>query len=56
MTASAYSWTHPALEVRDTRRYGIGVFATETIPEKTTIFVCGGPILTLEDEDNLPPE
>lgn len=56
MKATPYSWMHPALEVRETGRYGLGVFAKTTIPKETTLFVCGGPILTLEDEDHLPPE
>ncbi len=56
MKAPPYSWMHPALEVRETERYGLGVFAKATIPKGTTLFVCGGPILTLEDEDHLPPE
>jgi hypothetical protein len=47
---------HPSLEVRDTGRYGLGVFAKATIAKGTTLFVCGGPILTLADEDNLPPK
>lgn len=56
MTTPPYSWMHPLLEVRDTQRYGLGVFAKVPIPKEATLFVCGGPILTLEDEDNLPPE
>ncbi len=57
MKAPPYSWMHPALEieVRETGLYGLGVFARTTIPKETTLFVCGGPILTLGDEDHLPP-
>lgn len=52
----SYSWMHPALEVRDTGKYGFGVFATAAIPQETLLIACGGPILTIEDENQLPDE
>lgn len=51
-----YSWMNPDLVVRDTHRYGLGVFARRAIPKNEMLFVCGGPILTLHDEDHLPFE
>lgn len=56
MNPRPYSWMNPKLGVRDTNRYGLGVFALEDIAAREMLFVCGGAILTLEDEDNLPPE
>ena len=47
---------HPALRVRQTRHCGLGVFTEFPIESGTTLFICGGSILSLEDEDNLPPE
>jgi hypothetical protein len=47
---------HTALIVRDTGHYGLGIFAREAIPADTLLIACGGPILTIEDENNLPPE
>lgn len=54
--APPYSWMNPVLEVRDTGQYGLGVFARADVSKDKTLFVAGGSILTLEDEDNLPPE
>jgi hypothetical protein len=56
MNTRLYSWMHPALSVRDTARYGLGVFASGTIPPETLLIVCGGSILTIDDENHLPPE
>ena len=50
-TRRPYSWMHPALVVRDTGRYGLGVFALEAIPAEKIVCVAGGFILTTEDED-----
>jgi uncharacterized protein len=52
----SYSWMHSALEVRDTGKYGLGVFATHALQQETLLIACGGPILTIEDENHLPGE
>jgi hypothetical protein len=46
----SYSWMHPALEVRDTGKYGLGVFATSPIQAGEIVCVAGGYILTTDDE------
>jgi hypothetical protein len=48
-----FSWMNPKLEVRDTKKYGMGVFAKEDIEKGEMLFVMGGYILTIEDENNL---
>lgn len=51
--AEMFSWMSPKLEVRSTDRYGKGVFAKEAIKKGEMLFVMGGYILTIEDENNL---
>jgi len=48
-----FSWMNPKLEIRDSGRYGKGVFAREDIKKGEMLFVMGGYILTIEDENNL---
>lgn len=48
-----FSWMNPNLEVRDTKKYGKGVFAKSDIKKGEMLFVMGGYILTIEDENNL---
>lgn len=48
------SWMHPDLHVREATRYGKGVFLERgTIQKDSVLFVMGGSILTIEDENNL---
>src|SRR5450631_4469314 len=51
--ASMFSWMNPKLEVRMTDRCGKGVFTNKTITKNEMLFVMGGYILTIEDENNL---
>jgi uncharacterized protein len=49
-----YSWMNPKLEIRETGKIGKGVFVkTGTIEKDEMLFVMGGSILTIEDENNL---
>jgi uncharacterized protein len=48
-----FSWMNPKLEVRDTKKYGRGVFAKDDIKKGEMLFVMGGYILTIDDENNL---
>jgi hypothetical protein len=48
-----FSWMHPKLEVRETGHYGKGVYTTEAIAAGEMLFVMGGYVLTIEDENNL---
>jgi len=48
-----FSWVNSNLEVRDTKKYGKGVFAKKNIKEGDMLFVMGGYILTIDDENNL---
>jgi hypothetical protein len=48
-----FSWMNPKLEVRETGHYGKGVYATDAIAANEMLFVMGGYVLTIEDENNL---
>jgi uncharacterized protein len=48
-----FSWMNPKLEVRDTKKYGKGVFAKKDIKKGEMLIVMGGYILTIQDENNL---
>jgi hypothetical protein len=46
----------PALRVGPTVRGDRGVFANQTIVRGSRLFICGGSVLSLSDEDSLPSE
>lgn len=48
-----FSWMNPKLEVRDTAKYGKGVFAKENLKKDETLFVMGGYVLDIEGENRL---
>lgn len=48
-----FSWINSKLEVRETLKYGKGVFAKSDIKKGEMLFVMGGYILTIEDENHL---
>jgi len=49
-----YSWMNPKLEIRETGKIGKGVFVKDGPIEKgEMLFVMGGSILTIEDENQL---
>ena len=45
-----FSWMHPALEIRETDRYGKSVFACSYIPADTRLAVFGGYVMRIADE------
>ena len=51
-----FSWMNPNLEVRDTEKYDKGVFALDDIKKDEILFVMGGYILNIIDENNLKGE
>ncbi|MCL4682941.1 MAG: SET domain-containing protein-lysine N-methyltransferase [Rhodocyclaceae bacterium] len=53
MNLPLFSWMHPALEIRETGRYGNGVFATRSLAKDEILIVMGGYILTIVDENRL---
>ena len=57
MTQRAFSWMNPKLEIRPAPRYGRasgkGVFATVPVRKGETLFVMGGYILNIADENRL---
>jgi hypothetical protein len=53
MSAQVYSWMNPALTIRETGRYGNGVFARQLLKKDEVLFVMGGYILTIDDENAL---
>ena len=48
-----FSWMHPALEIRDTGKYGRGVFTNNDIASGTVLIVMGGYICNTEQENEL---
>ena len=42
---------NPKLEIKDTGRYGKGVYAREDVKKGDILFVIGGYVLTVEDEN-----
>jgi hypothetical protein len=49
-----FSWMNPKLEVRNTGKYGKGVFVRRGLIKKNEmLFVMGGSILTIADENRL---
>jgi uncharacterized protein len=51
-----FSWMNPTLEVRNTAKYGRGVFAKEAVVKGEMLAIFGGYVLTLAEEANLPEE
>jgi len=51
MNKRSFGWMNPKLEIEDTGRYGKGAFAKEDIRKGDILFVVGGYILTVEDEN-----
>lgn len=49
-----FSWMNPKLEVRDTEKYGKGVFAKENLVKDDVLAIFGGYIMTLDEENSLP--
>lgn len=49
-----FSWMNPKLEVRDTKKYGKGVFAKSDLKKDEVLAVFGGYIMTLDEENSLP--
>ena len=47
-----YSWMNPKLEVRESSLGGRGVFARERIEADEMVFVMGGYILTIEEDND----
>ena len=49
-----FSWTHSAIEVRDTGKYGKGIFARDKLYKDELCVVLGGHIFNRDDELLLP--
>jgi uncharacterized protein len=50
---NTFSWTNPKLEVRDTGKYGMGVFTKEGIKKGERLIVFGGYAMTVREEQKL---
>ncbi|KKQ87855.1 MAG: Nuclear protein SET [Parcubacteria group bacterium GW2011_GWF2_38_8] len=48
-----FSWMNPKLEVRDTKKYGKGVFAKKDLKKDETLIVMGGYVLDINGENRL---
>jgi len=51
MEERPFAWMDPRLEVRPTAKYGRGVYAKKDIKKDEVLFVIGGYVLTIEDEN-----
>lgn len=51
-----YSWINEKLEVKNTERYGKGIFAKKSIKKDEKLAVFGGYVMTLEEEKQLPDD
>jgi len=49
MSKKNFSWLNPKLEVRDTKKYGKGIFAGENIKRSQLIYVLNGEKISLEE-------
>jgi SET domain-containing protein len=56
MEKKTYSWMDERLAVKDTPKYGKGVFASEPIEKNSPLMVFGGYVLTRKEEVKLPLE
>jgi uncharacterized protein len=45
-----FSWMNPKLEVRDTKKYGKGIFAKGNIKKGDTLVIFGGYVVPLKEE------
>lgn len=48
-----FSWMNPKLEVRDTKKYGKGVFAKEDIKKNELLACFGGFIMKISEQDKM---
>lgn len=51
-----FSWMSPKLEVRETDKYGKGIFAVKNLSKGELLAILGGYILTLKENMGLPKE
>jgi len=50
-----FSWTSNKINIRDTEKYGMGVFAKEKIKKDEKIAMFGGYVMTRKEEEEAPP-
>jgi len=48
-----YSWLNHKLEVRDTEKYGKGIFTNTGVKKDDVLAVFGGYVMRIEEEENL---
>ena len=53
MRKNGFSWMDPRLEVRETSKYGRGIFATKPIKKDEVLIVMGGYICNVDEENAL---
>lgn len=51
-----FSWVNPKLEIRETNKYGKGVFTKKDISKNEILTIFGGYIMTAMEEAKLPAE
>lgn len=50
---NTFSWINPKVEIKETKKYGNGVFSLEKIKKGEIVSIIGGHILTISDENRL---
>jgi hypothetical protein len=53
MKSRQYSWMNPSIEIKDTKKYGKGLFAKDDIKKDTVLIVMGGYICNTNEENEL---
>jgi hypothetical protein len=53
MLKRPFSWVNPKIEIRDTSKYGRGVFARELVKKGEMLMVMGGYICDISEENDL---
>lgn len=56
MSESTFSWMSPRLKMRDTGKYGNGLFTRENIRKNELLCVFGGYVMTRKEEEQLPDD
>jgi hypothetical protein len=51
-----FSWMNPKLEVRETQKYGKGVFAKKDIKKDEILNIFGGYIISIKEAEKFPNE
>lgn len=54
--SGSIDWVNPKVAVRDTKKIGLGLIATDLIPKGPTVILFGGKIMTWNEVLSLDPD